>query len=396
MMKEKTKKQIILVAALLLIVGAISFLESSKVKPVSEVGNQDINIEEIVGETESVEGVVEDDSVLTKATEARLAIKKKTYEPAKEISSPDGFINVDNITVSELIGKKIILIDFWTYSCINCQRTLPYLGNWHEKYADEGLVILGLHTPEFEFEKDYGNVSRAVEKWDVKYPVILDNDFSTWRSYNNRYWPRKYLIDIDGFIVYDHIGEGGYAETEAKIVELLNEKNEILGMKEVILVENAPENIDVVDFGKVRSPEMYFGSSRIKNLANVPGTECVGSPCVYETDGKVAFNTFELFGTWSIQPEEAKLTSDTGSIFVRFNANKVNLVAQSESGVRAEIYIDGEKVDDVAGYSVEDGVVEFKESDLYNLIDLEGEYGEHLLEIRFLEAGVEAFAFTFG
>jgi len=375
-MAEKTKKQIVLVIVLLLIVGIISYIESGKVKPDGEAGNQDI--------------------VPSETNEERVALKQEKYELAKEISTPDGFINVEDINITDLIGEKIILVDFWTYSCINCQRTLPYLANWHEKYADEGLVILGIHTPEFEFEKEYENVKRAVEKWDVKYPVILDNDFSTWRSYNNRYWPRKYLIDIDGFIVYDHIGEGGYTETENKIVELLNEKNEILGMKEVVQKNEGPDNVDVVDFTQVRTPEIYLGSSRIEYLANVLGPECAGTPCEYESDGNVSLNTFELLGIWNIQGEEAKLESDNGSIFIRFNASKVNLVAQSLDGATAEIYLDGERAEGKAGYSIEDGIVEFKESDLYNLVDLKGEYSEHLLEIRFLESGVEAFAFTFG
>jgi len=147
--------------------------------------------------------------------------KAKKYKPAQEISTPDGFVNTDSISIGELIGKKVILVDFWTYSCINCQRTTPYLNAWYEKYHDQGLEIIGLHTPEFEFEKDYNNVKAAVEKFGIKFPVVLDNDYSTWAAYRNQYWPRKYLIDIDGYIVYDHIGEGAYDETEAKIQEAL-------------------------------------------------------------------------------------------------------------------------------------------------------------------------------
>src|SRR3989344_6786961 len=143
--------------------------------------------------------------------------KLARYEPAKEITTPDGFINIDGepITISEFIGKKVILVDFWTYSCINCQRTTPYLNAWYKKYgstllttSSPGLVIIGLHTPEFEFEKNYQNVLEATKKMGIKYPVVLDNDYSTWNAYQNRFWPRKYLIDIDGYIVYDHIGEG--------------------------------------------------------------------------------------------------------------------------------------------------------------------------------------------
>ena len=175
MEQSKTQNYIKLAIAVLLILGIIWYLESTKADSGSApVGNQDIEVGgNLEGETEAV----------LLDTEARLAGKALEYEPAKEISTPDGFINVDDIDVGGLIGKKIILIDFWTYSCINCQRTLPFLNDWHEKYADDGLVILGIHTPEFEFEKDFDNVSRAVDKWAVEYPVILDNDYSTWRSY---------------------------------------------------------------------------------------------------------------------------------------------------------------------------------------------------------------------
>src|SRR3989338_220306 len=174
--------------------------------------------------------------------------KASKYESAKEISTPDGFINTDNITVGEFVGKKVVLLDIWTYSCINCQRTLQYLKAWYEKYADKGLVIIALHTPEFEFEHKYDNVLAAVKKFGIAYPVVLDNDYSTWTAYGNRYWPRKYLIDIDGYVVYDHIGEGGYEETERKIQELLEERMTRLGVKNGIAKDIAkPKDAQAVD-----------------------------------------------------------------------------------------------------------------------------------------------------
>lgn len=193
-------KKLLTVAIVILILGSIFWLEGRKVERPSD--------------SESAESDIE--LSVDMSSEDRIAEKAKKYERAKEISTPDAFINTDGIGVAEFIGKKVVLIDFWTYSCINCQRTLPYLNSWHQEYSDKGLVILGIHTPEFEFEKEYANVLRATEKFGVDYPVILDNDFSTWTAYENRYWPRKYLIDIDGFIVYDHIGEGSYDETEKK------------------------------------------------------------------------------------------------------------------------------------------------------------------------------------
>ncbi|PIT91239.1 thiol-disulfide isomerase [Candidatus Kaiserbacteria bacterium CG10_big_fil_rev_8_21_14_0_10_49_17] len=331
-------------------------------------------------------------------TNERVAMKEKEFERAKEISTPDGFINAtEDFNIKDLIGKKVVLVDFWTYSCINCQRTLPYLNAWNKKYADEGLVIIGLHTPEFEFEKNYENVKRAVEKWGIEYPVVLDNDYSTWRAYKNQYWPRKYLIDIDGFIVYEHIGEGGYKETEEKIVALLNERARVLGEGGVVVSDTAPENVDTVDFGKVRSPEMYFGYARVENLVNPLKSTCTDSVCRYEKPATIPLNGFALSGAWNIEREKATLADSSGSVTLYFNANKVNLVAGADGAVRAEIYLDGKKVtENHAGYSVGSGVVEFNEHDLYNLIDLRGQYGAHELEIRFLDGSVSAFAFTFG
>lgn len=376
-MNEKYKKPILTVVIAVLIIGSILVLESRKV----ETGGGTL---------------VEDEELAIIDAGERTAEKAKKYEPAKEVSSPDAFINVDSISIAELIGKKIILVDFWTYSCINCQRTLPYLNAWYEKYEDDGLVIIGVHTPEFEFEKELENVKRAVEKFGVKYPVVLDNDFSTWQAYRNQYWPRKYLIDIDGFIVYDHIGEGGYEETEEKIVELLNERSRLLSEAEVLLDESKSEGIDNVDFSQVRSPEIYLGSLRIEYLRNLPRVECLSGSCEYRAVDPLELNTYQLTGTWLTGGEQSTLESDTGSIFVRFSAGKVNLVAGSDVPVRADIYLDGEKVESEGGTDVADGEVIFSVHNLYNLIDLGGNYGEHILEIRFLDAGVSAFAFTFG
>lgn len=356
---------ILLVVVIAAVLGAIALLEGRKVARPSSAGAPEIGIDL--------------DSAVKQAKAAR-------YETAKEVSTPDGFINTDGVTVAELVGKQVILVDFWTYSCINCQRTLPYLESWHEKYGDKGLTIFGVHTPEFEFEKDYGNVSRAVEKWGIEYPVILDNDYSTWTAYRNRYWPRKYLIDIDGFIVYDHIGEGGYEETEAKIVELLNERAERLGSTAVTMDETAPEDVDEVAFEKVGTPEIYFGSSRLQYIANLPSQTCLASSCEYRKPERVALNTFALGGTWRLTDEYAELESGTGSITIRFSASKVNLVAGSNADIPAEIYLDGARI----------GTETFREHDLYNLVDLKGDYGEHALEIRFTKPGLKAFAFTFG
>jgi thiol-disulfide isomerase/thioredoxin len=380
-------RSIVTVVVLLAVAGGIAYFESKKASTtplsLSDIEESDVSVS------------IDTDIGREKATR---------YELAKEVSSPDGFINTpDGTNIQDLIGKKIILVDFWTYSCINCQRTLPYLNSWHQKYADEGLVILGVHTPEFEFEKEYANVLRAVEKFGVKYPVILDNDFSTWRSYRNQYWPRKYLIDIDGFIVYDHIGEGGYDETEEKIVELLNERNARIGIGDVAVIDIDPSNVDYVIPGSVRTPETYLGSARVEYINNIPSELCLQGTCTYEKPDPVSLNSFSLAGEWRFTPEHVELVEGEdgnreGSIFIRFSANKVNLVAGSSGdAIEAEIYLDGVRVTTQnAGVDVKSGLVTFSTEDLYNLIDLKGDYGEHILEIRILEEGLQAFAFTFG
>lgn len=374
------------VLVLTAIVGAIALLQSSHRRPASIA---------LAGNNASTTSAV---VPLDDVSKSRITEKKKTYKPAVDISTPDAFINSEPFTVKSLIGKKIILIDFWTYSCINCERTLPYLNSWYSKYEDEGLVIIGVHTPEFEFEQKLENVQRAVEKFGIKYPVVLDNDYSTWSGYGNQYWPRKYLIDIDGFIVYDHIGEGGYDETETKIVELLNERKKMLGENGGVTVNaEKPKNVDTVHPSSVQSPETYLGQKRIQYLANIPNQSCLLGSCTYTFSGMTDFEGYELSGAWKIDAEYATLQKGTGAIRIHFSADKVNLVAGSDTPVRAKILIDGEVVTTASrGSNVQNGIVTFTTHELYNLINLQGNPGDHILEIQFLSPGIAAFAFTFG
>jgi thiol-disulfide isomerase/thioredoxin len=161
--------------------------------------------------------------------EERVARKEAEFTRAAEIVAPTRFINTDGVTIGENVGKKVVLIEFWTYSCYNCQNAQPYISQWHETYEDEGLLVIGVHRPEFEFEKDPASVEAAVREAGIEYPVVLDNDAATWDAYDNRYWPAWYLIDADGFVRYRHFGEGAYEETEAKIQALLAERDEISG-----------------------------------------------------------------------------------------------------------------------------------------------------------------------
>lgn len=325
------------------------------------------------------------------------AEKAQRYEPAKEISTPDGFINSDGITIGEFVGKKVVLVDFWTYSCINCQRTTPYLNAWWEKYKDKGLVIIGVHTPEFEFEKEYKNVKAAVEKFKIKYPVVLDNDYSTWTAYKNRYWPRKYLVDIDGYIVYDHIGEGGYEETEKKIQELLSERMTALGESGTIASDISNPAVESTAPGKDLSPEVYFGALRNQFLGN--GTSSQTGKSTFTIPSRTELNTLYLGGEWDIQNEFARTIEAGARIVFPYQAKNVYFVAGSGQPVRIRVLRDGKPLGAEAGddVRVENGqsVVTVSDERLYSLIK-DSEYGQHTLELIIETPGLEAFTFTFG
>ncbi|PIQ91425.1 MAG: thiol-disulfide isomerase [Parcubacteria group bacterium CG11_big_fil_rev_8_21_14_0_20_39_22] len=377
-MSNKTSQTIIAVLVSLCIIAAVIYLEKGRVRSTGAGAN--------------------DSTIVLKTEGERIAEKNGKYGRAKEISTPDGFINSEPFSITGLIGKKVILVDFWTYSCINCQRTLPYLNSWHKAYEDDGLVIIGIHTPEFEFEKDYDNVKSAVQKYEVEYPVVLDNDFSTWRAYNNRYWPRKYLIDIDGFIVYDHIGEGAYEETEKRIQEALRERAVVLGEDEDRIFSDTGKSEDVVLNNGVKTPEIYFGFSRIEYLSNLPSDDCFRRVCRYKLS-EPPLNRFSLSGDWIIGSESATLSSGTGTISLYFLAKEVNMVAGSslDDEVKVKIYIDGSLISESnRGLNVsEDGVITIKSHDLYNLVKLQ-KSESHMLKIEVIEGSLEAFTFTFG
>jgi thiol-disulfide isomerase/thioredoxin len=324
-------------------------------------------------------------------------IDKSQFKLAPELAKISGYINTDPITLASLRGK-VVLVDFWTYSCINCIRTVPYLNAWHEKYADEGLVIVGVHTPEFEFEKDYNNVKAAVEKFEIKYPVALDNDKGTWKEYENRYWPRKYLIDNEGYIRYDHIGEGAYAETEKVIQSLLAERAAYMGATVAIdqSISN-PENAQSVNFGQIDTPELYFGYQ----FARAP----LGNPEGFKPDQVVTYtipegatitpNRIYLDGEWKNSADRMELQSEKGRVVLSYSAKAVNIVA----GGSGELYI-SEDGSDLTGSSrgldvSEDGKVAIDGQKLYNLA-MHEEYGKHQIVIDVSGKGFEIYTFTFG
>ena len=384
------KQRIILLIVLVGIVGAIWYLQSQNKSAQPATTNNNVSTDATIP--------VEATMPLVKAPKMSLDEKAKQYQRAKEIVNPSGFINTDRITIASLIGKKVILIDFWTYSCINCQRTTPYLNAWYDKYKDKGLEIVSIHSPEFEFEKDINNVRAAVKSENITFPVVLDNDFATWQAYGNRYWPRKYLIDIDGFITYDHIGEGGYDETEKKIQEALAERMERLQLAGNIeaTVTTPPDAITPVN----GSPETYFGSTRNELLANgtplKEGSQTFVSPTLLQAD------KLYLTGSWDILPQYALNTTANNTILYNYTAKDVYFVAKAHTNLATlKITRDGKALTPQSAgrdvvTSATGSTVTINESRLYHLIHDTTE-GSHSIQITVPGANsLEAYTFTFG
>jgi thiol-disulfide isomerase/thioredoxin len=336
-------------------------------------------------------------------------IDKSQFKKAPDFAKITGYINTEEgrpINLKDLKGK-VVLVDFWTYSCINCIRTLPYLVDWNEKYADKGLVIVGVHSPEFEFEKNVDNVKAAVQKYGIKYPVIQDNDKGTWDAYQNRYWPRKYLVDNEGYIRYDHIGEGGYAETEKVIRSLLAERAAQTGISPINLDTNTntttPKNVQTVDFTKVKTPELFFGYEFARApLGNSEGfrpNQTVTYSIPQRSDLKP--NTIYLIGDWKNNADNMELQSDTGRIALAYSAKSVNIVAGGKGeggGEELSISENGVALTNKSGRGMdlsEQGKLVVDGQRLYNIVMHEG-YDWRSLIIDVKGKGFQIYTLTFG
>jgi thiol-disulfide isomerase/thioredoxin len=305
-------------------------------------------------------------------TITRVQIDKSQFKLAPELTKIPGFINSEPITLADLRGK-VVLVDFWTYSCINCIRTIPYLNAWYEKYSDNGLVIVGVHTQ--------------------------DNEKETWKAYENRYWPRKYLIDPDGYIRYDHIGEGAYAETEKVIQSLLAERTEHIGANITIdqSISN-PESSQSVNFDRINTPELYFGYEYSRApLGNSEGyqPDRVVNYTISD-DIEIVPNRIYLAGEWKNNADHMELQSEVGRIVLSYSAKTVNIVA---GGGKSELHIleDSLPIDEgSSGTDVsEDGTVKIDGQRLYNIVEHE-EYGNHQITIEVAGRGFQIYTFTFG
>lgn len=328
--------------------------------------------------------------------ENALNLSGENFPQYQEIADPAGYVNSEPFTIGQYIGKKIIVLDFMTYSCINCIRTFPYLNAWNEKYKDQGLQIIGIHTPEFAFEKKIENVQRELERYGITFPVVLDNEYGTWRAYGNNYWPRKYIINLDGQIVYDHIGEGNYAETEAEIQKWLKT---IPG--NTVSVAESTEVLE--EKNMAQSPETYLGSERMERY--YPSRSLKSQTKTFSLENNIPLNTFSLGGEWTIQNEKM-IAGKNAVLNYRFKANKVFLVMSpgSKPSTKVMIRLDNKDLyqnpievngDDLAYGEAKDGAVLVDSERLFNLIDLRGNAADHIITIEF-EPGTEAFAFTFG
>lgn len=297
----------------------------------------------------------------------------------------------------EMLRGKVVLVDFWTYSCINCLRTLPYLKAWDEKYRAQGLLIIGVHAPEFAFEKDIGNVEKAVQELGIKYPVAIDNQYAIWNAYQNQYWPAHYLIDAKGNIRHEHFGEGAYQETEQMIQSLLKEAHQGLALSdETVQVLGAGATAQAADTR--RSPETYLGYARMENLASSETVQRDQS-ARYSAPRVLATDQWALSGEWLVGKESAALQTSGGAISYRFQGRDLHLVLGGLGGkpVRFKVTLDGKAPGKDHGVDIDtqgNGVV--REQRLYQLVRQSGEIKERTFRIQFLDDGAEAFAFTFG
>lgn len=307
------------------------------------------------------------------------------------------WLNSPALTAEALKGK-VVLVDFWTYSCINCLRSLPYVKAWAEKYRDQGLVVIGVHAPEFAFERDVDNVRKAMKELGIDYPVAIDNDYRIWRAFNNQYWPAHYFADARGRIRYHHFGEGDYAGSERVIQQLLREAGAAKVSDSVIQADAQGVQL-APDMATVLSPETYVGYQRSEHF--VPEASLAPDKVAnYQVPAQLALNDWGLNGQWQVGAERAVASAPAAGIVYRFHARDLHLVLGPGSDgkpVRFKVRIDGQAPGDSHGVDVApDGSGSVSEQRLYQLVRLAGEVKEHTFSIEFLDPGVSAYAFTFG
>jgi len=307
------------------------------------------------------------------------------------------WLNSPPLTASAL-RTKVVLVDFWTYTCINWRRTLPYIRAWAEKYRDQGLVVIGVHSPEFSFEKNIDNVRWATKAMHIDYPVAVDSDFTIWRAFKNQYWPALYFIDAMGRIRHDQFGEGAYEQSEMIIQRLLAEAGASGHGDEAVAVD--PRGLEVAaDWASLKSPENYVGYERTQNFAS-RDSAVLDAARMYEIPARLRLNEWALSGEWTVKKEASALNKAGGRIAYRFHARDLHLVmgpTARGTSARFRVLIDGRAPGAAHGTDVdEQGNGTVTEQRLYQLIRQPKPIADRQFEIEFLDPGVEAFAFTFG
>jgi thiol-disulfide isomerase/thioredoxin len=306
------------------------------------------------------------------------------------------WLNSRPLTPSALRGK-VVLVQFWTYTCVNWLRTLPYVRAWAQKYKDHGLVVVGVHTPEFGFEANVDNVRREMKEMGIEYPVAIDSNYAIWNAFENEYWPALYFIDAQGRIRYHHFGEGDYEKSERMIQQLLVEAGNHDVGNDLVAVD--PRGLEVAaDWDDLRSPESFLGYERTENFAS-PGGAVPNRRHGYEIPAELALNSWALSGQWSFE-KEAVVSSEDGRIAYRFHARDLNLIMGSRTrgrSVRFRVLVDGKAPGAAHGGDVNaDGYGSVSEQRTYQLIRQPKPIVDRQFEIEFLDPGIEAFDFTFG
>ena len=311
-----------------------------------------------------------------------------------DVQAPDfvgvaNWLNTDHpLSISQLKGK-VVLVDFWTYTCINCIRTLPHVTGWYDKYHNDGFVVVGVHTPEFPFEHETANVENAIKQFNIHYPVAQDNNYATWNNFNNQYWPAEYLIDANGIIRRVHFGEGEYDQMEQAIQTLLKQSGKKVSDKLDTMPDTTPQN-------RI-SPETYLGSSRMQYY--YPSSTLGNGTDTYALSNSIPQNTYSLGGEWTIADEYA-ITGKNATLSYNFVASHVYLVLAPPSGntqAKMKVFLDNKPVDSTnAGTDALSSVVTVSTDRLYQLVDLHGKTENHVLRLEFQTSGIQAYAFTFG
>lgn len=307
------------------------------------------------------------------------------------------WLNSPPLTPNALRGK-VVLVQFWTYTCVNWLRTLPYVRAWASKYKDKGLVVIGAHTPEFSFEENLDNIRRAVKARMIEYPIAVDSDYNIWNAFSNQYWPALYFVDAQGRIRHHQFGEGDYDQSEMVLQRLLMEAGSSGVGDELVSVEPVGGEV-AADWGSLKSPESYIGYGRAEGFASPGGAEWDQSH-VYALPAQLRLNQWGLVSDWTVKRESAVLNQANGRIAFRFHARDVNLILgprSAASSVRFRVLLDGQPAGSVHGADLDDkGAGTVAEQRMYQLIRQPKPIADRLFEIEFLDAGVEAFDFTFG